>query len=419
MFLYWSEYIKAMRNEEAIDKSFYRAHGANPSSFGYIPRPLIWLSKHKSNNKFIYFIAILIKLSLFLGGWFFLFILELAKVWSSSNGIDSKRCDFDCIIMAFSERTYDVIKKNKSFISSSYTLMYFPWNTPPSGEKNYINCYSFISKWEAVKILFSSLIFIYYSFFIKNNTWVLQYYTMYRWMLVRHAVSKVSAKTYICTEHFDRWAILLDCALQEKNEMRGVGCRFMLFQHGILKRLSADGKHYINDFEFNLPSRLSMVTDIYAYDQESIDVFRNNIISDCVVISEIKFNVVSVGFSLVSESLFNKNGIVKSVLLVGHPLCFEQQLTIYKNISELAFVYYKPHPTVMPSDDMLTVGWEVIKDKDYFPKVDFLISYPSTLVVEYQTQGIDSIVHPLNANFIDVDKCIVSTLKRLGHDIQK
>lgn len=412
MFLYWGEYLKAIRNEEAIDKSFYQRCDASPSSFGYIPRPLIWLSKYKKNKNSVLFFSILTKIFLFLGGWLFLFFIELIKSWSIFNKIDGKKLDFDCIVIAFSERTYDVIKKNEPLITENSVWMYFPWNQKPS-EGDYINCYNLISKWDAVKILFGSIFLTYYFLFIKSGAWVLQFYTMYRWMLVRHALSKVSAETYVCTEHFDRWAILLDCALQEKKE-RGMSFRFILFQHGILKQLSEDGKGYINHFEFNLPSKLYAVTDVYAYDLESIRVFKYEIINFSAL-SKVKFNLVSMGFSLAEKDFIHKHEMNNSILFVGHPICFEQQLEIYKRISGLAIVYYKPHPTIMPSDIMLNVGWEIIKDKACFPKVDLLISYPSTLVIEYQTLGIDAIVHPLNASAVDIDTCVISTLKRLDH----
>lgn len=414
MFMYRWDYLKAIRNEVAIDESFYQRCGVSPSSFGYMPRPLVWLSKYKKYKNSVLFFSLLTKTFLFLGGWFFLFSIELIKSWSTFNKIDGEKLNFDCIVIAFSERTYDVIKKNKSLITEDYVWICFPWNQKPN-ECNYIDCYNLISKWEAVRILFGSLFLAYYFNFIKNGTWVLQFYTMYRWMLVRHALSKLSAENYVCTEHFDRWAILLDCALQEKNE-RGMSFRFMLFQHGILKQLSEDGKNYIHHFEFDLPSKLYMVTDVYAYDLESISIFKHEIINDSVV-SKVRFNSVSMGFSLAKEIFRHQHEMEmrRSILIVGHPLCFGQQLNIYNRISGLAVVYYKPHPTTIPSDIMLNVGWEVIEDKACFPKVDFLISYPSTLVVEYKTLGIDSVVHPLNASIVDIETCIVSTLKRLGY----
>ncbi|VFR63380.1 hypothetical protein BRI9_2927 [plant metagenome] len=53
---------------------------------------------------------------------------------------------------------------------------------------------------------------------------------------------------------------------------------------------------------------------------------------------------------------------------------------------------------------MVGQQWQLIDEPDHFPAVDMLISYPSTLAVEYETVGVRSLLHPLD---FPVDKARV------------
>ncbi|QLH66158.1 hypothetical protein [Aeromonas veronii] len=410
---YKNEYLLALNNELSLDEACYLIHGVKASEYLFAPRPQIWLHKYKK-YQFVKFFIPIIKIFMLFGGWS-VFLIEVIKYWNLF--VDRSLKDrMDAVAIAFSEISYDIIISNRHLLNvSTLTWVNFPWNSNDEiSSGNDVNIYSLLSKLEVLGIFIYS-IKIFYSESLKyKGRYILQYYTVMRWLLVRHALSKIDANLYISTEHFDRWAILLDCCIKNKSA-GGREFRSVIFQHGILKTLDQDGKKYVGEFQFHLPSKLEMVTEIFAYDADSVSVFKEHIISHNVS-TIIKYHVIPPRkFTVQNDSaLQSQERIV--ILFVGHPMCIEQQKKIYNELSKGVFVYYKPHPTTKITSDILNVGWRVINEKDYFPEVDFLISYPSTLVREYHSIGIDAIVHPLNADSIELSECISSVLKRIGND---
>jgi len=50
--------------------------------------------------------------------------------------------------------------------------------------------------------------------------------------------------------------------------------------------------------------------------------------------------------------------------------------------------------------------------------VDLLISYPSTLVIEYENAGIPASVHPIDASIDDLAKFVTKTKKILDGQVR-
>ena len=75
---------------------------------------------------------------------------------------------------------------------------------------------------------------------------------------------------------------------------------------------------------------------------------------------------------------------------------------IWKNFE----IYYKPHPKAPMSASMETLEWKIIKEANIFPRVDLLVSYPSTLVIEYETAGIPASVHSLDASIDELTQFV-------------
>ncbi len=104
------------------------------------------------------------------------------------------------------------------------------------------------------------------------------------------------------------------------------------------------------------------------------------------------------------------------MLFVGHPLCEDFQVSVFKALHELVAIeaFYKPHPKAPMSASMANVGWKIIDAADQFPIVEMLISYPSTLVIEYEVFGIHASVHPLDIASDSIGEFIDRTLKILA-----
>ena len=81
--------------------------------------------------------------------------------------------------------------------------------------------------------------------------------------------------------------------------------------------------------------------------------------------------------------------------------------------------YYKPHPTAHMSESMRQLGWSIIDNPSMFPAVDLLISYQSTLVVEYAGSGVPAAVHAINLEnekSIDFLAIVIEKINAINYD---
>lgn len=403
-------YLNALRNEIAIDEFFYASQGKNPGSYGFIPRPLLWLAKYADKQNLFCFFAFVLKFFLFFGGWFFFFLIDFLR---SLNHFKGRKVlgNQNCVALAFCNRAYEVIEPNMPKIDSCYVWVHFPWNEPKQLKANDINCFSLLSKKEAFLVLLQSVLCWYLLFFTsKRSIWVLQFYSFYRWLLVWNSLSKIQSDKYVCAEHFDRWAVLIDGLIAEKAK-RGIQSKLIIVQHGILKFLDKDSRKEC--FPFKLPYRLKMVSDVFVYDSFSAEVFKSEILCGRDRESEISFKTITNSFSLSPDKDKYSCGAKFRVLFVGHPICLSHHLGLLQKLPKELDVFYKPHPTTKVAKEILSAGWKVIEEKDFFPKVDLLVSYPSTLVNDYKNLGIDSALHSLNPDSKEMGSCLKQILAKI------
>lgn len=114
-------------------------------------------------------------------------------------------------------------------------------------------------------------------------------------------------------------------------------------------------------------------------------------------------------FEFSSNHLLINNG-KKNVLLVCNHLFFDIEKTIISMMmnKEDVNLYIKPHPGDEPTTYKNLVGDRgVILGKKDFPHVDLVISYDSTLAIEYQSVGVPVIYHS-KENYIEQINHILS-----------
>ncbi|HGB6932136.1 TPA: hypothetical protein ACIV34_005109, partial [Salmonella enterica subsp. enterica serovar Java] len=96
-----------------------------------------------------------------------------------------------------------------------------------------ISIYEMASYLDIFKSMLLS-IFAFFYFFKSKHTikWCLQIYTAPSWFLVALVMNRIQGKV-ISSEHYDRWAVLIDSMLGEK------GIQYTLIQHGSLRALDS------------------------------------------------------------------------------------------------------------------------------------------------------------------------------------
>jgi hypothetical protein len=105
------------------------------------------------------------------------------------------------------------------------------------------------------------------------------------------------------------------------------------------------------------------------------------------------------------------------ILFVGHSICLDLHIHLFNELKSAHSIvtFYKPHPTEKIEKRILEQNWKLISDKHFFPKVDFLISYNSTLTIEYQNLGIESIVHPISLKSNESAQFLLKVKKEIDY----
>jgi hypothetical protein len=223
----------------------------------------------------------------------------------------------------------------------------------------------------------------------NRSKWTLQSYTAFRWFLVRYAIDRISGPLVIA-EHFDRWAVLIDRSIREsrRKTIFDSGRRLVLIQHGALGGMRMDNA------PLKLPIKLGCVDMLYAYDESEEDLFRNSILISRRIDQSLRVEYFKPSIKLSGEPISSR----PRILFVGHPICEHFHAALYCGLKEAGDVdfFYKPHPKASMSSDMAKFGWKIIYNSEIFPRVDLLIAYPSTLVIEYKESGIEALVHPID-----------------------
>lgn len=229
---------------------------------------------------------------------------------------------------------------------------------------------------------------------LNDKSKIFQTYSIVNWLVAFISLIKLKPDTVVTSEHHDRWAVLVDTYC-EYVKIPGVDkISFVMVQHGseffsTYERLKDIG--YCD----GLPCRIRNVTDIFVYDGLQLDVFRENILE-----SSCRPDFFFYQYDLILSPV---NDDRKIILIVGNSFCEDFHIEVYSNFSlKYDFLWlYKPHPVQKPSKAVLKVGWSVVDDNSLFPKVDLVISYPSTLASEYRSAGIDVVEHGVACDEVD------------------
>lgn len=197
---------------------------------------------------------------------------------------------------------------------------------------------------------------------VTRFKYVMRNYSAFEYCLTDRYLRKIPESTTICfCNQMDKWALLFDNAPLNK----------ILFQHGIETPTA------------NWPNKLKNIDTVYVLSlEESESLFRAAFNKRPKTI-----HVMAPTISLTPVSKTNY-----TILVVGFPGygMFDKEKAIVKTFCHAPFyVYLKPHPG---KEDMS--GYKNLADahpescklvlEQMFPDVEVVVSYRSTLAVEYQ-----------------------------------
>jgi hypothetical protein len=417
------DYVGATKNEILVDERLFSLLGETPDALGFLPRVPKWIGWGRRFPWMTRTLGHVVRMAWLCGGAVLVFSMNLIAAWLRTPGQPSakpsehERCSN--YILALSDRVENIMTRppfvdDPFFLNATWVCV--PW--VPVQQKagfNYVHIFSLLTRRELLQA-FADAVTASYVLWLHRRTsrWALQSYTAFRWFAVRRALEKLDGALITC-EHYDRWAVLVDTAISPRNRNRsrlGSGRNEMvLVQHGYMGSLSGD---QTGPSQLPIHRRLQSVNRMYLYDVGAKEVFLTAVVSrGCA-----KRGVATTFFRPSIELTVMSAEKRTKILFVGHPLCEEFQISVMKNLASRAeFVaYYKPHPKAGMSSNAMMQAWTVIDDPECFPAVDFLVSYPSTLVTEYEGAGIEACVHPLDHGSADTESFVDSLLRYIAAD---
>ena len=393
-----TDYLAAVSNEIAIEGRAYSMLNSSPDHLGYIPRVPRWISL---GLKYPFLTNLLSKIVSFFwiaGGASLVFGIQAfvtvcRSYWRRKF---SKTVACNDYVLAFSTRTGDIGLAKDAGSDANWII--FPWAPIADRGQN-------ASQIDYAELLSVSDVFFAYINALKavyliarrprQKKWILQSYTAFRWFSVRTVVENLRGPV-LMTEHYDRWAVLVDGVFWRRAKRPGE--TLTLVQHGLVGSIYKASSPGASDLR--LPRKLRAVDKLWVYDEPSERIFCDDILSRLCV----NHAIVNRFMSVISTSDLGDDDQLR-VLFVGHPLCEQAHQSLFRKMDGVQLkAYYKPHPRAEMSAQAKIAGWTLIEDPNVFPAVDLLISYPSTLTMEYGNLAVPSLVHPMNIAADEIDE---------------
>lgn len=412
-----ADYIAATRNEVAVDELFLALSKMRARDVGHFPRVPHWIDLATRRPYLTRNLSRIARIFWLAGGSAIFFMLEYLKFSRLRRSIAAPALTkTGGAILGLSTRVCDIITPVQfpTFPLTWLTLPWVPLHGLPKGARE-LPILSILNKSDLLGALADALIV---TQCMKRNRhlslWVLQTYTAFRWFLVRRAVDRLSG-TLVTTEHYDRWAVLVDRAVRDCR--RSPACRehLIVVQHGAMGALNEE-KHNRESL-LNLPTRLRQVDELHSYNSDEAAAFRAIVFAPGKTSHALKICFFKPAVNLTGEATSDR----PRLMFVGHPLCESFQVEVFKKLTiwKDFEIYYKPHPKAPMSASMAAIEWKIIKEANFFPRVDLLISYPSTLVIEYENVGISASVHTIDASINDLTQFIEKTKNVFAEQMSK
>lgn len=236
---------------------------------------------------------------------------------------------------------------------------------------NRVRLVDFLSYYDLFVLFLNSIEYCCFFYFKYNDDFLNRLYSCYDFFATMLFVEKLSKDNILlCTETYTRWAFMMS----DPNH------KSVFLQHGMI----GDGICFLK--KVGSPQFGYFINESQKYNC-CYSLFRNKPVS-----------YIMAGLAFTSNDKLIKNG-KRHILLVCRytDLCIEEK--IVKTVMDNGHynLYVKPHP-LFSCEQYKRLSKEmgcVLLEKNDFPKVDIVISYKSTLALEYADAGIVVLRHDL------------------------
>lgn len=403
-------FLNSARNQKAFDDIYYRMFSLSASDYCGIPRPAKWAG---CGAVFLFFIRSLAKPLVFLWAYFFAYFYITAQIlfYYYKSPQLATLPSVQGLALVICDRSLTVL--SKEFSSNED----FVWLVPDGVNVASENFGSALSVVASSVLNFQDVIAACFlackahHHLVRENglPFAYQSYVLPSWIISCFAVLSIKPKILATAEHHDRWAVLADF-YAGMNFHEAVKTELVVVQHGLEHAETYQMMKVVTN-GIGLPYRLKHIKVLYLFDDKQREIFFENIISPSVDSGVVDVRRISISLVLrhVPSEKFR-------ILFVGHPICENFQISLWHSLETVAGLtcFYKPHPVANEGSRVHEQSWALIKDPDFFPEVDLVVSYPSTLVKEYEIFNIPAVIHALdeeNSNVLHFVENIIGKIQ--------
>ncbi len=409
-----AEYLQATANEIALDQFALRIAGMSQQTAPPLPRPSRWTNPAKRHPVLLLVSGWAAVACWLLCGAVLFHLSKLVRMTRGYRAAGDLPIPGGACSLVFSTRSGTIIAS--ALQEPPSTWISFPWVLPTGvRDERLVDAFSLLSRAELLGSFVDACRASVLILRRHGARHVLQSYTAFDWLASRRALVKLDGPL-ATSEHFDRWAVLTDVVTREIRLRTGQQVGLTLVQHGAMSSLRSTGDSPDAGMP-ELARRLGRVTSLYTYDASSDDAFRQFVLT-AMCARTCSMHRFQPRLELTDWPAGAQDGAPR-VLFVGHPLCEDMQMQVFERAKVQAkfLALYKPHPTAGMSRRAADCGWVVVPNVDLYPRVDLVVSYPSTLVIEYETLGVPSVPLPMDARPEATDQYareLVSNVRQLS-----
>lgn len=387
-------FLHAVQNQKVFDDFYYAMFGLSAADFHGMPRPAKWAKRHPALVRLLRWFAPAMMCCWHLLLAYVFFALRLLRRFVRSAPVVAYRRGGH-LALAICERSCTVLGRELAAEPSRVWLMpdgvVLSAATRASLQDQLVTASSLLG-WQDFLSAFVQCCRLHAAMLRSlGSNFGGQSYILPDWVLFRLAVGRLAPVVIETAEHHDRWAVMADCYCQYPDD-GNPEAEMVIVQHGLeypetYRRIEAvtGGQ--------GLPYRLAAVRKLYLHDEAQLALFVAHILSPSAPAGELEVRYCKNRLALQPVAPDKP-----AILFVGHPICEDFHLALFRQLHAALDVlcFYKPHPVAKASSRMMKQDWHFIAETDYFPAVNIVVSYPSTLVAEYAACQIPALEHPLD-----------------------
>lgn len=301
-----------------------------------------------------------------------IFLIQASSVFLKKPWLRARPNLDKCDELFLGTSTVETLKSIERNFDLPRAYLHVPWREVPEGlpesltKFNLVEIVTFLDILRALILAWVMTV----NLCFRISTWKLLIYGYmgFNWTLVYYALTSHTIREIWISNHYDRWALMIDGLDQVKKTM---------VQHGQLEMPSL-----LNDRTVTFGPRPKLFSDwsLYFFSANGLQQFSEYVLAN----KPKRYFHFELEYALVGV-----DDDCPSVLVIGSPAIWREQarelVKLFDQFGPQISYYYRPHPrggTPKIETKLTAIGAKVIVNR--LPRVSAVITYPSTINVSLE-----------------------------------